>query len=133
MECSKEAGMPPGNYGKGDVASIIPEQQSTWLQVWENCRTYNEPPHKVLDMCDRAEALVKAAWEREGVERLERIRPSKKRKAFSLNSDSRPSDLPEEMGPQSSEGLKRLKITIRSSQGRLATLVCPTPFLCATN
>ena len=28
------------------------------VQVWKNCRTYNEGPHEILDMCDEAEALV---------------------------------------------------------------------------
>ena len=96
---------------------------ATLLKVWENCRIYNEPPHKVLDMCDKAEALVKAAWEREGVDRLERVKPSKRRKAFTLNSESRDSELPGEAVPQTSEGQKRLKITIRSSQGILSAVL----------
>ena len=70
-------------------------------------------------MCDKAEALVRTAWEREGVESLERVKPSKKRKAFDLNSENRDGVLPGEATPRSSDGQKRLKITIRSNQGVL--------------
>ena len=67
-------------------------------------------------MCDKAEALVKAAWEIEGVDKLERAKPSKKRKAFNVNSGTKARDLQGDEALPSSDS-KRLKITIRSNQG----------------
>ena len=104
---------------------------TTW-QVWKNCRTYNEAPHKILELCEETQALLEAEWAREGVEESKAPRLGKKRKvpdaadetaqpkAADSGSHSEKTMMP------ASEASKKLRITMRSSTGwtlpRLARL-----------
>lgn len=101
---------------------IIVSTHVCFLQIWQNCRTYNEAPHKVLDMCTEAEAIFTAEWEKWGAERIQAAvnAPSKKRKTRDSHSLRATDKALLDIGtsqPDKTRNKKKLKIMIRSNAG----------------